>query len=162
MGSDTIHGSIGPDGSTVEVSDHQAGRAQKSPRNTHGRSMPLKGQSMGKIVRKSFPQVYELEHPRMVSRYWLVSARSTKWGMNERKTFNNEDDALDYARQIEQQLVNNGKGPELPTEKLQAAKSYEDLVAKLASHGRTPEEATAHFLIRGCGGLKATRPKMSQ
>lgn len=37
-----------------------------------------------------------------------------------------------YARQIEQRIVNHGKGPELPAEKLQAARSYENLMAKLA------------------------------
>lgn len=98
------------------------------------------------IVRTTFPQVYALEHPK-IGRYWLMSARSTKWGMNERKTFSNEDDALDYARQIEQRLVNHGKQPELSPEKLQAARSYETLATKLAVHGRTPEEAADHFLI---------------
>ena len=79
------------------------------------------------IVRKTFPQVYAMEHPK-IGRYWLMSARSTKWGVNERKTFSNEDDALDYARQIEQRLVNHGRQPEIPLEKLQAAESYESLV----------------------------------
>lgn len=110
------------------------------------------------IVRKTFPQVYALEHPKM-GRYWLMSARSTKWGVNERKTFNNEDDALDYARQIEQRMLNHGKEPELPAEKLQAAESYESLVAKLAAHGRTPEEATAHFLTHlGSEAVRQAKP----
>jgi hypothetical protein len=97
------------------------------------------------IVRKTFPQVYMLEHPEK-GRYWLMSARKKKLGMNERKTFNNEDEAQDCARQIEQRIVNHGKGPELPAEKLQAARSYATLLAKLAVHGRTPEEAADHFL----------------
>jgi hypothetical protein len=75
-----------------------------------------------------------------------MSARKKKLGMNERKTFSNEDDALDYARQIEQRLVNHGKQPDLSPEKLQAVRSYETMMAKLAVHGRTPEEAADHFL----------------
>jgi len=104
--------------------------------------MHLKGQSM--IIRKTFPQVYALEHPKM-DRYWIVCARSKKWGMNERKTFNDEDAALDYARQIEQRILNHGKGPELPAEKLQAARSYETLATKLAVHGvaGTPDQLWA-------------------
>lgn len=33
------------------------------------------------IVRKTFPQVYALEHPKM-GRYWLMSARKKKLGMS--------------------------------------------------------------------------------
>jgi hypothetical protein len=32
------------------------------------------------IVRKTFPQVYVLEHPKTKDKYWLCSARSAKWG----------------------------------------------------------------------------------
>jgi hypothetical protein len=38
------------------------------------------------IVRATFPQVYELEHPKK-GKYWPVSARSAKWGMHERRFF---------------------------------------------------------------------------
>jgi integrase len=97
------------------------------------------------IVRRNFPQIYELEHPKN-GRYWLVSARSAKWGMNERKTFPQKSLAVTYAGEIEKRLITFGKQPDIPKEKIQAALSYENLMAKLESYGRTPEEAVGHFL----------------
>lgn len=109
------------------------------------------------IIRKAFPQVYELRHPTK-GKYWLASARSKKWGMNERKTFTNERDALDYAKRIDEQITQNGRQPDLPAEKLQAARSYENLIVKLATYGRTPEEAAEHFL-RHLGSEAARQAK---
>ena len=45
------------------------------------------------IIRKTFPQVYALESPDK-GKYWLVSARSAKWGLNQRKIFSAEELAL--------------------------------------------------------------------
>ena len=87
-----------------------------------------------------------MKHPKM-GFYWQVSARSVRWGLNERKTFNNEKDAEKYARQIQAKIVENGKQPTLPTEKIQSARSYEKILEKLSPYGRTPEEAADHFLI---------------
>lgn len=97
------------------------------------------------IIRRKFPQVYELRHPKR-GRYWMVSARSVKLGLNERKTFTNQEDALKMARRIEANVIQNGKEPSLPTEKIQSAKSYERILEKLSPYGRTPEEAVDHFL----------------
>ncbi len=92
------------------------------------------------IIRKTFPQVYAFESPK-TGKYWLVSARSAKWGLNQRKIFSGEELALKYARDLEAQVVQNGKQSDIPKEKLQLAASYEKLVAKLSGYGRTPEEA---------------------
>lgn len=101
------------------------------------------------IIRKTFPQVDALESPDR-GKYWLVSARSAKWGLNQRKTFPTEELALKYARDLEVQVIQNGKAPDIPKEKTQYAASYEKLLAKLSSYGRTPEEAVA-----GCGPFYA-------
>jgi len=95
--------------------------------------------------RVTFPRIYEFVHPRS-GRYWLVDTRSKKWGMTGRKQFNSERAAKDYAKQIDQQIIQHRRQPDLPTEKLQAARSYETMTAKLAAYGRTPEEAADHFL----------------
>jgi len=42
------------------------------------------------IVRAKFPKVYKLVDKRNGLSYWVVDARSKKWGMNERPTFTNE------------------------------------------------------------------------
>jgi len=60
------------------------------------------------ILRATFPQVYELEHPHK-GRYYLVSARSTKWGLNERKTFQQKELAIKHAKDIEAQIIRFGK-----------------------------------------------------
>lgn len=96
-------------------------------------------------IRKQFPQVYQLEHSAN-GRYWQVCARSKKWGLNERKCFRREDEALDYARSIEANILDHGKQPNVPPEKLKAAIAYEELAAKISAHGKTPEDAVAHYL----------------
>ena len=110
------------------------------------------------IIRKTFPQVYALESPDK-GKYWLVSARSAKWGLNQRKIFSTEDLALKYARDLEAQVIQNGKQSDIPKEKLQLAASYEKLVAKLSGYGRTPEEAVDHFLAHlGNEAAKQAKP----
>ena len=104
------------------------------------------GKGVAVIIRKTFPQVYALESPKR-GKCWLVSARSAKWGLNERKTFPQEELALKYARDLEAQVIQNGRQSDVPKEEIQAAASYERLVAKLSSYGRTPEEAVNHFLV---------------
>ncbi len=110
------------------------------------------------IIRKTFPQVYALESPDK-GKYWLVSARSAKWGLNQRKIFSTEELALNYARDLEAQVIQNGKQPDIPKEKLQLAASYEKLVTKLSGYGRTPEEAVNHFLAHlGNEAAKQAKP----
>jgi hypothetical protein len=91
-------------------------------------------------IRASFPQVYS--HPYG----FLVSARSRRYGLNERKNFPTEKEATDYARGIAERIVQHGKDPDVPKDRIQFASSYEKLMAKLSSYGRTPEEAVSHFL----------------
>jgi integrase len=91
-------------------------------------------------IRASFPQVYS--HPYG----FLVSARSRRYGLNERKNFPTEKEATDYARGVAERIVQHGKDPEVPKDRIQFASAYEKLMAKLSSYGRTPEEAVVHFL----------------
>jgi uncharacterized protein YwqG len=67
-----------------------------------------------KRVRGSFPQVYR--YPKAGMTYWEVSARSKYWGLNERRNFNSEKAALDYAEQIAEQikLSDHIKNPKRP------------------------------------------------
>ena len=83
------------------------------------------------ILRKTFPQVYELNHPKS-GRSWMVSARSKKWGLNERKFFPKKDLAIKHAQGIEAQLVKFGKEPEVPKEKIILAERFQGLTEKLA------------------------------
>ena len=109
-------------------------------------------------IRNTFPQVYALESPKK-GKYWLVSARSAKWGLSQRKIFSTEELALKHARDLEAQVVQNGKQSDIPKEKLQLAASDEKLAAKLSGCGRTPEEAVDHFLVHlGNEAAKQAKP----
>ena len=107
-------------------------RRSKEPMKTNNQYIP---------IRRSFPQVYK--HPYG----FLVSARSRRYGLNERKNFPTEKEATDYARGIAERIVQHGKEPDLPRDKIQFALAYEKLMAKLSSYGRTPEEAVGHFVV---------------
>jgi hypothetical protein len=80
---------------------------------------------LGVIIRKSFPQVYKLTHRKSGEAYFLVSARSAKWGLQERRTFPTEKEALDCAREIEKQIKNFGAQPAVPAEKSVVADAYQ-------------------------------------
>lgn len=110
------------------------------------------------IIRRTFPQVYALKSPDK-GKYWLVSARSAKWGLNQRKIFSAEDLALKYARDLEARVIQNRKKSDIPKEKLQLAASYDRLVTKLSGYGRAPEEAVDHFLAHlGNEAAKQAKP----
>ncbi|HEX5219947.1 MAG TPA: hypothetical protein VFZ59_10300 [Verrucomicrobiae bacterium] len=97
------------------------------------------------IIRTTFPQVYRFDHPK-AGIYYQVSARSKKWGLNERKTFNTEKDALSYARQIEKHVQDNGRRTEIPKDKLVHVTAYEKLIERLQPFGKNPEDAVEHYV----------------
>jgi integrase len=98
------------------------------------------------IIRKSFPQIYKLTHPKSGGAYFLVSARSKKWGLRTRKTFPTEREAVDYARQIEKQIKSFGAQPNVPKEKLVLADAYQALADRLKPFGKKPEDAVDQYV----------------
>jgi integrase len=96
------------------------------------------------VIRKTFPQIYQLEHPKD-GWFWMVSTRSKKWNMTGRRYFGSKKLAEKYAQDIEEQLLNYGRPPEIPKEKIVLAERFEGLTTKLAKFGRTPEDAVEHF-----------------
>ena len=98
------------------------------------------------VIRKSFPQIYKLVHPKSGEAYYVGSARSSKWGMNERPVFAKEKEALDWARNIAEQIQTTGAQPALPREAKLQAEAYVKLVERLLPLGRTPEEAVEHYV----------------
>ena len=76
----------------------------------------------------------------------MGSARSKKWGMNERPNFNSEKDALDWARQIAEQIEKSGSVSDVPKEKIVLANRYEKMVERLTRFDKTPEQAIDHFV----------------
>jgi integrase len=98
------------------------------------------------VIRKTFPQVYRLKESKTGHLYFTVSARSKKWGMDERKSFPTELEAINYAKDIEKQIKKSGAQPEISKEKVASADAYTALSEKLNPYGKTPEEAVAHYL----------------
>jgi len=92
------------------------------------------------IIRGSFPQVYRTPDG------FMVSARSRKWGLNVRKTFATEKEALDFRNQISKSIEVNGAQPAVPKEVKIQADAYAKLVERLAPHSKTPEEAVDHYV----------------
>jgi hypothetical protein len=94
------------------------------------------------VIRRAFPQIYELEHPTN-GRYWLVSAR--KYGMKQRKTFQSKTLALEHAADIEAQFRKHGAQTDVPNEKVVMAERYQGLTDKLSPLGRSVEDAVDHY-----------------
>jgi hypothetical protein len=83
------------------------------------------------LIRRSFPQVYKYSDSKTGNPYFQVSARSVKWGMNERKTFSTEKEALEHARKIAELIEKQGAQPKISKEKAAMADAYLTLVDKL-------------------------------
>jgi integrase len=92
-------------------------------------------------IRGTFPQVYQFQ-AHNGELYYMVSARSKKWGLNIRKTFTTEKKALDYAREISDGLVQNGK-TEVPSKDFAL---YSRLEEKLKPYAKTIADAVDHYL----------------
>jgi integrase len=97
------------------------------------------------IVRVKFPKVYEYNHPKSGT-YFLVDARSKKWGMNERPTFPTKKLALKHAEDIEGKIRQSGAQTDVPKEKVILADRFQDLTVQLAHFGKTPEDAVQHYV----------------
>ncbi len=111
------------------------------------------------VIRKTFPRVYALKDNKSGTTYYLVSARSKKWGMDKRPTFPTEREALDYARQIEKTLQSSGSQAKIPKETTELADRFLTLLERLRPYGKAPEDAVDHYLIfLGDQALRQTIP----
>ncbi|HUA66552.1 MAG TPA: hypothetical protein VME24_11940 [Alphaproteobacteria bacterium] len=89
----------------------------------------------------------------------MVSARSRKWGLNVRKTFATEAEALTYRAEIEESIKTNGSQASVPREKLVLATAYEKLLTRLKPFDKTPEQAVDHYVkFLGEEMLRKTMP----
>src|SRR5258708_4323000 len=93
-------------------------------------------------IRGTFPQVYQDIND---GRY-LVSARSKKWGLDIRKWFATEKEALDFRKQISESIEANGAQPAVPKEVKLQADAYAKLVERLTRFDKTPEEGISHYV----------------
>jgi integrase len=114
------------------------------------------------IIRKTFPQVYALANGKTGGKYYMVSARSKKWGLDERRAFPTEAQALDYARQIAGHITANGATPAIPKDQLELVEKYKALGERLQPYGKTPEQAVEFYLSHlGNQILRQAKPFIS-
>jgi len=104
-----------------------------------------------------FPQIY-----RTAEGAYMVSARSSKWGLNERKTFPTESLAREYRTQINEQIQLHGKTPTVPQQTKVYADAYEKLLERLAPFGKSPADAI-DFYVKHLGDeiLRQAKPTIS-
>jgi integrase len=115
------------------------------------------------IIRKGFPQVYQFSDAKTGNPMFLVASRSKRWGLNDRKTFTNEKDALTYREQILAQIQSNGAQPGIPKDKLVLLKEYESLIERLKPHNKTVTQAVEHYItFLGEEILKQAKPYISE
>jgi hypothetical protein len=89
----------------------------------------------------------------------MVSARSKKWGLNERTFFSKKELAISHAKSIEERLVKFGKESEVPKEKIVLADRFQGLTVQLAHFGKSPEDAVTHYIQHlGNEALKQAKP----
>jgi len=96
-------------------------------------------------IRSTFPQVYRLTDRDSGGPYFVVSARSKKFGMNHQKRFPTEDEAVAYHEQIKAQILNHGMSVVTAGES-DVVKKYLVLSDRLKPFLKTPEEAVDWFI----------------
>jgi integrase len=92
------------------------------------------------VIRGTFPQVWRTPEG------FMVSARSRKWGLNIRKTFPTEKEALSYRGQLEASIKEHGAQPNIPKDKLAFVSAYERLIERLTPFAKKPEDAVDHYV----------------
>jgi hypothetical protein len=76
----------------------------------------------------------EQESKRGVKNWWdVVQLALSRWGMNERRNFNSEKEAVDWAREVAKKIDEHGAEPEFAKDKLELAKAYQSLTDKLSN-----------------------------
>ena len=94
-------------------------------------------------IRKNFPKIYG--YTKKGGDYFLVDGRSKRWGLNIRKNFNNQPDALGYARELESQVLANGKSV---TEQARYQSSHvEKMIERLRERGKTLDDCLNCFFL---------------
>lgn len=89
----------------------------------------------------------------------MVNARSKKLGLNTRKIFGSEKEALDFRNGLLDQVRTTGAQTDLPREKLIMADAYDTLCVRLGTYNKRPEDAVDHYIkFLGEEALKALKP----
>lgn len=103
-----------------------------------------------RTIRRSFPTVYGYE--KQGREYFLVDGRSKRWGLSIRKNFNNQTDALGYARELETQILENGKS--VNGQVKYQSNHVQNLIEKLQPHGKTLDDSVQFYLCHLQESLK--------
>jgi integrase len=93
-------------------------------------------------IRKGFPKVYRYQ--KAGNDYFLVDGRSATWGLRIRKNFNNREDAVKFAQEIEGQILDNGKS--VANNHIYQDKDIERLDTKLKLFGKTLPQAVDFYI----------------
>ena len=96
-----------------------------------------------KTIRKSLPQVYEYD--KAGNTYFEVSARSKRYGLHFRKNFPSRKEALEYAQQVEDDIIAKGRNA-LDKVIETTDKETQALIDKLRPFNRTLKEAVEHYI----------------
>jgi len=89
-----------------------------------------------------FPKVYRYQKDG--NDYFLVDGRSKTWGLKIRKNFNFKEDALDYAQEIENQILEKGKN--VSENQIYQNKDIERFDARLKPFGKSLDNAVDFYI----------------
>ena len=95
-----------------------------------------------RTIRRNFPKIYGYE--KQGREYFLVDGRAKRWGLSIRKNFNNQTDAFGYARELEIQILENGKS--VNGQVKYQNQHVQNLIEKLQTHGKTLDDSV-HFYL---------------
>ena len=93
-------------------------------------------------VRVKFPQIYKIQTDRY--EYFVVSARSRKLGLNIRRQFNTLQQALSFARELENQILEKGK--RVSENVVYTNPEIEKLIDRLKPWGKTLKDSVDYFI----------------
>ena len=96
-----------------------------------------------RTIRKNFPKVYG--YNKQGREYFLVDGRSKRWGLSIRKNFNSQTDAIEFARELDTQILENGKSV---TEQARYQSSHvEKMIERLRERGKTLDDCVNFYFL---------------
>lgn len=114
------------------------------------------------IRRNTFPKVYSQFNTKTGQEYYIVDARSKRYGMDDRFSFSTENEAITKAKAIAEQITKFGGQAHIPRDVVHRSDSYQALLDRLAPFGCSPETAVEHYVsYLGHQAILATIPPIS-
>lgn len=104
--------------------------------------MKTENNRKSRVIRRNFPSISRYE--KQGREYFLVDGRSKRWGLKVRKNFTNQTSAIGYAKELENQILENRNSV---NGQVQYQNNHvQNLIERLQTHGKNLDDSVDFYL----------------